>query len=299
VENAENCGKLVFPLYVFDASKNENVSNPIATLFRRIKSEAICEGFGKPCPVCAVSVVSAVYKNQQLTCFQQRWAVQYEPRQKNAPRFIGALGELVCDCETNNSGGRSSRSWTQSRVFAQPLDGGRRSRENRRDPLFPQTNSVWVPHVRTSVRGLTKTGRSPIKGPSFSLCRSSAVTDGVFLLREPHPDHQSHESPQEIRGSVVEGPAVSRHPTLSSDLSHSSPLVIPAGAKLVEGPAVSPHSTLSSDLSHSSPLVIPTGAKRSGGICSAPCGALKSFLEDRFSTRRGTVERPARRALKL
>ena len=27
----------------------------------------------------------------------------------------------------------------------------------------PYTNSVWVPHVRTSVRGLIKTGRSPIK----------------------------------------------------------------------------------------------------------------------------------------
>ena len=27
----------------------------------------------------------------------------------------------------------------------------------------PHTNSVWVPHVRTSVRGLIKTGRSPIK----------------------------------------------------------------------------------------------------------------------------------------
>ena len=27
----------------------------------------------------------------------------------------------------------------------------------------PHTNSVWVPHVRTSPRGLIKTGRSPIK----------------------------------------------------------------------------------------------------------------------------------------
>jgi hypothetical protein len=29
--------------------------------------------------------------------------------------------------------------------------------------FFPLHNSVWVPHVRTSVRGLIKTGRSPIK----------------------------------------------------------------------------------------------------------------------------------------
>jgi hypothetical protein len=30
-------------------------------------------------------------------------------------------------------------------------------------PFLPSHNSVWVPHVRTSVRGLIKTGRSPIK----------------------------------------------------------------------------------------------------------------------------------------
>ena len=35
----------------------------------------------------------------------------------------------------------------------------------------PHTDSVWVPRVRTSVRGSTKTGRSPIKALSFSLFR--------------------------------------------------------------------------------------------------------------------------------
>jgi hypothetical protein len=37
----------------------------------------------------------------------------------------------------------------------------------------------------------------------------SILPDGVFLLREPPAVHQRHESQQEIRGSVVEGPAVS------------------------------------------------------------------------------------------
>ena len=36
---------------------------------------------------------------------------------------------------------------------------------------FTQTNTGRVPHVRTSVRGLSKTGRSPIKGLSFSFPR--------------------------------------------------------------------------------------------------------------------------------
>jgi len=34
-------------------------------------------------------------------------------------------------------------------------------------PSSPHPNSVRVPHVRTSVRRSTKTGRSPIKGLSF------------------------------------------------------------------------------------------------------------------------------------
>ena len=34
-------------------------------------------------------------------------------------------------------------------------------------PSSPRPNSVRVPHVRTSVRGLIKTGRSPIKALSF------------------------------------------------------------------------------------------------------------------------------------
>ena len=117
-------------------------------------------------------------------------------------------------------------------------------------PSSPHTNSVWVPHVRTGVRGLSKTGRSPIKALSFSLFRDQQcsgalsfailakdrisrvcggrssgwsrgippfekrregrgtrtllVTDGVFLLREPHAVHQRHRSKREIRGSSGE-----------------------------------------------------------------------------------------------
>ena len=44
----------------------------------------------------------------------------------------------------------------------------------------PHTNSVRVPHVRTSVRGLTKTGRSPIKALSF-LPRCAPVETTKFL----------------------------------------------------------------------------------------------------------------------
>ena len=37
--------------------------------------------------------------------------------------------------------------------------------------FFLQTNSVWVPHVRTSVRGLAKTGKAPSKVRLFLFCR--------------------------------------------------------------------------------------------------------------------------------
>jgi hypothetical protein len=33
------------------------------------------------------------------------------------------------------------------------------------------TNSFWVPHVRISVRGISKTGQSPFEGPCLSLFR--------------------------------------------------------------------------------------------------------------------------------
>jgi hypothetical protein len=45
---------------------------------------------------------------------------------------------------------------------------------------FARTNSERVPHVRTSVRGLRKLGRSPNKGLSF---RFPARTN----VRVPHP----------------------------------------------------------------------------------------------------------------
>jgi hypothetical protein len=48
---------------------------------------------------------------------------------------------------------------------------------------------------------------------SFSFPSSLMMTDGVFLLREPHAVHQRHGSKREIRGSAVERPAVfSPHP---------------------------------------------------------------------------------------
>jgi hypothetical protein len=51
-------------------------------------------------------------------------------------------------------------------------------------PLFPQTNSVWVPHVRTSVRGLTKTGRSPIKAlTTLPQSRTLGPISRSFLAR--------------------------------------------------------------------------------------------------------------------
>jgi len=74
--------------------------------------------------------------------------------------------------------------------------------------------------------------------------------------------------------SVVAGiDATEQCPTSATELS-SRP-----ERSVVEGSAVSPHPTHNSHLSHLSPLVIPTGAKRSGGICSAPCGSLQSFRE--------------------
>jgi hypothetical protein len=45
-----------------------------------------------------------------------------------------------------------------------------RGDEPGRNYSAPQAQTAGVPHVRTSVRGLIKTGRSPLKGLSFSLC---------------------------------------------------------------------------------------------------------------------------------
>jgi hypothetical protein len=82
--------------------------------------------------------------------------------------------------------------------FADP-----RGDETGRDHSPLQAHTDGVPHVRTSVRGLIKTGRSPIKGLSFSLsCNRHRIigsrANELFLLREPHADHQSHGSRQEI-----------------------------------------------------------------------------------------------------
>ena len=50
----------------------------------------------------------------------------------------------------------------------------------------PPTNSVRVPLVRTSVRGLSKTGRSPIKALSFPLLgqhECPGVPSFAFLVK--------------------------------------------------------------------------------------------------------------------
>jgi len=62
----------------------------------------------------------------------------------------------------------------------------------------PHTDSVWVPHVRTSVRGSTKTGRSPIKALSFSLFVTTKIGCNISSQRASWV-HQRHDSPQEIR----------------------------------------------------------------------------------------------------
>jgi len=47
--------------------------------------------------------------------------------------------------------------------------------ETGRDHSAPQAHTAGVPHVRTSVRGLINTGRSPIKGLSSSRCPNTEL----------------------------------------------------------------------------------------------------------------------------
>jgi hypothetical protein len=88
-------------------------------------------------------------------------------------------------------------------------------------------------------------GRNRCTGTVSDPCNRIVIPTGAypdFLLRAASDNHvcgspqrelyalpQRHRSPQEIRGSVVEGPAVSPLPTHNSNLSHPSPLVIPTG----------------------------------------------------------------------
>jgi hypothetical protein len=58
----------------------------------------------------------------------------------------------------------------------------------------PHTDSGRVPHVRTSVRGLSKTGRSPIKGLSFPLSRNE------LFFSENRTRGPVQSCVQEIRG---------------------------------------------------------------------------------------------------
>ena len=57
--------------------------------------------------------------------------------------------------------------------------------------------------------------------PDFLLRAASDDNVCGSLQGEPHADHQSHGSRQEIRGSVVEGPAVS---SSSDDLNPANPI---------------------------------------------------------------------------
>ncbi len=74
-----------------------------------------------------------------------------------------------------------------------------------------------------------------------------ATTTCAALRREPHADHQSHGSTQEIRGSELDGPAVSLY--------------------------AAPNPTWAT------PLLL--SSRPTGGICSAPCGSLQSFMGKR------------------
>ena len=61
------------------------------------------------------------------------------------------------------------------------------------NPLFPRINSIGVPHVRPSVRGLTETGRSRIKGLSFLLTRHHQRSGTrSLLLRMDYFFSESH-----------------------------------------------------------------------------------------------------------
>jgi hypothetical protein len=80
--------------------------------------------------------------------------------------------------------------------------------ETGRDHTAPQAYTAGVPHVRTSVRGSGKTGRSPIKGMSFSLCftrepryPTSPMSQVVWWttgFAGPHGDEtgRDHSAPQ-------------------------------------------------------------------------------------------------------
>jgi hypothetical protein len=75
--------------------------------------------------------------------------------------------------------------------------------------LFHTHKSERVPHVRTSVRGVKKTGRSPIKGLSFPLSQHWFSRKSVLLLSKlqemppPSTENPAYSS-GEICGSLAE-----------------------------------------------------------------------------------------------
>ena len=81
-----------------------------------------------------------------------------------------------------------------------------RGDETGRDHSPPQTHTDGVPHVRTSVRGLIKTGRSPHQRSVFFSFLPSPPAHRFSC--EWTISSQRHGPQQEIRGSVVERSAV-------------------------------------------------------------------------------------------
>jgi hypothetical protein len=101
--------------------------------------------------------------------------------------------------------------------FADP-----RGDETGRDHSPPQAHADGVPHVRTSVRGLIKTGGSPIKGLSFSLsCNRHRIigspANGLFLLRKAHtwPCTEPRSKKSGSFAFFAKGGIVKSHPFIS------------------------------------------------------------------------------------
>jgi hypothetical protein len=130
-------------------------------------------------------------------------------------------------------------------------------------PPFPQANSVWVPHVRTSVRGLSKAGRSPIKDLSFSFRLSLMI--GCPILRALGEGWDK----QNMRGKGLGCRAV---------VSHPSPSARRMGHPIIGGNGWSVSSQRAACGSSERRISTGNPADRSGGIYSAPCGSLKYFL---------------------
>jgi hypothetical protein len=119
--------------------------------------------------------------NTRHRCTSRKWAHRRGPHDGN---------HLDCTCAFSQPSGfhvvlllRSSQS-----SFSLPSHRLRRPTGDETGFVLaihtpPHTDSGRVPHVHTSVRGLSKTGRSPIKGLSFPLSRNELFFSGLFLYR--------------------------------------------------------------------------------------------------------------------